>query len=255
MAVGAPTANAGGITDSGEVTVFRIEESTWIAAGTLGSEPRTSGDKFGQAIAMGGPEGATLLAVGAIGDDEPSRSNCGAVYAFVLGEGGSPVSTTRLVGAPAIAGAGLGASVTVAPDGTRLAAGAPLADLPKGSDCGIVTAWAWLDGAWTGVNFLPADLAAGERFGGSIAFRPDGLALVIGSPYKRVLPVNQRGAAAVFTLQGSTWRLHDRLTVPVDGTSASRLGTAVGYGAWGILVGGPKHTPPAGGTVREFAAP
>jgi hypothetical protein len=255
VAVGAPLANAGGVTDSGEVTVFRFDGGSWLPVTTLGPEPRTSGDKFGQAVAMGGPEGATLLAVGAIGDDEPSRSACGAVYAFTLAPDGMPTTSVRLVGAPPLSGAGLGATLAVDAAGTRIAAGAPLADLPKGADCGIMTVWSLHDGAWSGVNTYPADLAAGERFASSLAFRPDGLAIVAGSPNDRVGTVNRRGSAAVFVLQSGAWRLFDRLTLPNTGTSASRLGSSVAFGEESILVGGPKHSPPAGGTVREFAGP
>ena len=255
VAVGAPLANAGGVTDSGEVTVFRSDAGAWLPVTTLGPEPRTSGDKFGQAVAMGGPAGQPLLAVGAIGDDEPSRSACGAVYAFTLDPTGLPTTTVRLIGAPPLSGAGLGATLAVDAAGVRIAAGAPLADLPKGVDCGLMTVWSLADGAWSGVNAYPADLGAGERFASSIAFRPDGLAIVAGSPYDRVGTVNQRGSAAVFLWQSGGWRLFDRLTLPNSGTSASRFGSSVAFGPDSILVGGPKHSPPAGGTVREFAGP
>jgi hypothetical protein len=59
----------------------------------------------------------------------------------------------------------------------------------------------------------------------------------------------------VFLWQSGGWRLFDRLTLPNSGTSASRLGSSVAFGPDSILVGGPKHSPPAGGTVREFAGP
>jgi hypothetical protein len=59
----------------------------------------------------------------------------------------------------------------------------------------------------------------------------------------------------VFLWQSGGWRLFDRLTLPNSGTSASRFGSSVAFGPDSILVGGPKHSPPAGGTVREFAGP
>jgi hypothetical protein len=67
--------------------------------------------------------------------------------------------------------------------------------------------------------------------------------------------VNGRGSAAVFTFGGTAWSIHDRIALPAGGTGGSNFGRAVAFHGLTILVGAPKHTPPAGGTLREFDGP
>jgi hypothetical protein len=137
-----------------------------------------------------------------------------------------------------------------------VAAGAPIADVPGvGTDCGSVTVWSFTGSAWSGVDLAPADRAAGENFGASVSLRADGLALVAGSPLDSVNGIAGRGSAAVLTFDGTAWSTYDRLTLPNTGTSASNFGRSVAFRGASVLVGGPKHTPPAGGTVRSFEGP
>jgi hypothetical protein len=137
----------------------------------------------------------------------------------------------------------------------RVAAGAPIADVGGQTDCGSATVWSFTGSAWSGVEVSPPDRIAGENFGASVSLRADGLALVAGSPFDTVGGIAKRGSAAVFTLSGPGWSMHDRLTLPASGTSASNFGRSVAFRGASILVGGPKHTPPAGGTVRSFDGP
>jgi formylglycine-generating enzyme required for sulfatase activity len=76
----------------------------------------------------------------------------------------------------------------------------------------------------------------------------------VGSPYDTVGGIAQRGSVAVFTRSGAGWVMHDRLAI-AGGTAASRCGTAVAGLSDAVIVGAPKHTPPAGGTVRVFESP
>jgi hypothetical protein len=146
--------------------------------------------------------------------------------------------------------------VSVDATGARVAAGAPIADVPGGgTDCGSVTVWSFTGSAWSGVDLAPADRAAGENFGASVSLRADGLALVAGSPLDSVGGIAGRGSAVVMTFNGTAWSTYDRLTLPAAGTSASNFGRSVAFRGASILVGGPKHTPPAGGTVRGFEGP
>jgi hypothetical protein len=253
VAVGAPLANALGQADSGELTLFNLTGG-W--APTFIATANAASDRFGTSVAIGGNASTPTVAVGTPGDDESGKANCGAVYVYAMTAAGTPSTVTRLIGAPALKNAGLGDSVSVDAAGTRIAAGAPLADITGvGTDCGLATVWTFSGSSWSGVNVAPADRVAGERFGTGIRLRPDGLALVAGSPFDTVGGIAKRGSAAVLAFDGTNWRTHDRLTLPATGTSPSEFGRAAAWGTAGILVGGPKHTPPAGGTVREFAGP
>jgi hypothetical protein len=253
VAVGAPLANALGQADSGELTLFK-HAAGW--APTFIATANAASDRFGTSVAIGGNATAPTVAVGTPGDDEGGKANCGAVYVYAMTAAGTPFTVTRLIGAPALKNAGLGDSVSVDAAGTRIAAGAPLADVTGvGTDCGLVTVWTFTGSSWSGANIAPADRVAGERFGTGVRLRPDGLALVAGSPFDTVGGVAKRGSAAVLTFDGTAWRTHDRLTLPATGTSPSEFGRAAAWGTSGILVGGPKHTPPAGGTVRGFVGP
>jgi formylglycine-generating enzyme required for sulfatase activity len=159
------------------------------------------------------------------------------------------------VAAAPAANAGLGASVAASEDGTRVASGAPLGDrVGVGTDSGLATVWTLDASAWTATDVNPPDHAAGERFGTSVAFASYGTSLVVGSPYDTVGGIAQRGSVAVFTRSGAGWVMHDRLAI-AGGTAASRCGTAVAGLNDAVIVGAPKHTPPAGGTVRVFESP
>jgi hypothetical protein len=257
IAVGTPLANAGGVTDAGEVSVFKRVSGVWTLAATVTAGVKTASDLFGHAVALGGSVSAPTLVVGCPGDDETGKAGCGAAYIHALASAGTVSTVTRVISPAALAGAALGRSVSVDATGARVAAGAPIADVPGGgTDCGSVTVWSFTGSAWTGVDLAPADRAAGENFGASVSLRADGLALVAGSPLDSVNGIAGRGSAAVLTFDGAAWSTYDRLTLPAAGsTSASNFGRSVAFRGASILVGGPKHTPPAGGTVRGFEGP
>ena len=256
IAVGAPLANAGGLADSGETSLFVWGVSSWLPAATMSGSPLTAGDRHGAAVALGGDVSAPVLVAGATGDDETGKSNCGAVYVHALASNGAIASTTRLVSTAPLSKAGLGQSVAIDAAGERIVAGAPLADpVGVGTDAGAATAWRRVGATWPGQALTPPGQAAGERFGTSVAIDPEGGTAVVGSPYRTQGGIVERGSAVVFArLLGGTWRLHDRLTVE-GGTSGSRFGTAVTLAVDTAIVGGPRHAPPAGGTVREFTLP
>jgi len=245
-----------GKADAGEVLVFRRVGGSWTLAASVVASGGAATDFFGQAVALGGSVSSPTLVVGCPGDDETGKTNCGAVYIHLLTSTGTVSSVARVIAPTAIANAGLGTSVTVDATGNRVASGAPLADIAGGgTDCGSVVVWSLSGWTWSGTTLTPPDRIAGENFGRSVSLRADGAALVAGSPFDTVGGVVKRGSAAVFSLSGSTWSMHDRLTLPASGTSASEFGRAVSFRGTSILVGGPKHSPPAGGTVRSFDGP
>ena len=253
VAVAAPKADPDGLADAGAVEVHREEEGTLVLYLVRNGE--SAGDSFGQSIAIATGGETPELVAGVPGDDEGSKTNCGAVQVLPIVDGGG---RTRLLAPTPIRNAGLGGSVALGGGGGggMIAAGAPLADLSGvGTDCGQVVVWTLSGGIWSGVEARPADHAAGERLGTSVAISDDGQWLVAGAPFDTVGGIAQRGSAALFARAGASWITFDRLTLPPAGTSASRFGTAVISWSGSIAVGAPKDAPPAGGTVREFTLP
>jgi hypothetical protein len=257
IAVGAPGVNVGTQYDTGAVTVHRLDAGVWTATATITPAAPAAGDELGFSLAFGGPAATPVLAMGAPGDDEGSAfRNCGAVHVVTLDATGVASTAVRLLGSPLAKDGKLGTSVSLDAAGTRLAAGAPFANrTATGLKSGTVMVWSFDGTAWTGVEVRPPDLVAGENFGSSVSLRADGLALVAGSPLDVVGGVNGRGSAAVFTFGGTAWSIHDRIALPAGGTGGSNFGRAVAFHGLTILVGAPKHTPPAGGTLREFDGP
>jgi hypothetical protein len=213
---------------------------------------------FGSSVAVDGETitvGVPLADVGGLAD-------AGLAYRFRREESGAWTLVDTLTRPGAAAGDRFGQSV--AARGGLVAVGAPKAKALGLSGSGEVRVYReeslllvdhLVEPGWIGAEARPADHAAGERFGSSVALAEDGLVLVGGSPLDTVGGIAGRGSAAVLFFDGAAWQTLDRLTLPPDGTSASRFGTAVALAPWSFLVGGPKHTPPAGGTVREFTLP
>jgi hypothetical protein len=252
VAVGCPLANAGGLTDSGEVSLFKRESLVWSPSSNLTSSPVTAGDKFGQSLAFGGDATGPMLAIGAPGDDQPGASGCGAVYVPADDLTVTPIVLTRLVAVSPSTNAALGTSVAIDSSGTRVAGGAPLAGVAGvGAKAGLVTVWEESGGSWTAATLAPAGQSAGEQFGSSVSFGTDGTWLVAGSPLRTMGGIAGRGSATVFLFNGTSWATFDRLALPAGGTSASNFGRSAGFTDEGtVLIGAPKHD--AKGTVREF---
>jgi alpha-tubulin suppressor-like RCC1 family protein len=250
VAVGSPRANAVGLAGSGEARVYREDSGHLVEFATATGE--SAGDMFGQSVALAEDAGARMLISGVPGDDEPGKVNCGAVHLIPL-DGGSRL---RLVPPTPAAYAVIGTRIAATADGRTVAASAPTADVPGiGNDCGEVVTWTLDGGTWTAREARPADLSAGERLGSSLSLADDGRTLLAGSAYDTVDGISGRGSAVVLVLGADGWRTFDRLTLPAGGTAISRFGTAVALTSNTALVGGPLHTPPAGGTVREFSLP
>jgi hypothetical protein len=259
VAVGCPLANAGGLADSGEVSIFERVSLVWSPRSNLVSTPVTAGDRFGQSVALGGNAATPSLAVGAPGDDQPGVTGCGAIYVPADDLTVTPIVLTRLVASSPVKNAALGTSVAMDASGMRVAAGAPLTNVAGiGARAGLVTVWdrsgATPSDPWTAATLTPAGQAAEEQFGSCVSFDPNGQALVAGSPLRTIGGIVGRGAATVFLFNGTSWVTFDRLTLPVGGSSASNFGRSAACTAGGtVLIGAPKHD--GKGTVREFLSP
>ena len=127
-----------------------------------------------------------------------------------------------------------GRSVALSSDGNTALVGAPLVN---GRDGG-----AWLysrsGGVWTkGPQLLDPNGETANYFGGSVALSADGLTAVIGAPGDH----SSRGAAWVFTFNGTAWQPAGELAGAGE-EGQGRFGASVAISADGqvILVGAPR---------------
>ena len=200
---------------------------------TLNDPAATSGDYFGDAVAVSG----TTAVVGA----SSTNGADGEAYIYVKGASGWPTSpTTKLPDPAATSGDNFGVSVAVS--GTTVVVGAPNTNSADGE------AYIYVKGAsgWptspTTSLLDPAD-TLDDFFGASVAV--SGTTVVVGA----YGTTSYDGAAYIYVKGVSGWPISPTTTLPDPGTTA---GDAFGYsvGVWDttIAIGAPQYldTPQAG---------
>ncbi len=186
--------------DTGAVYVFRAIASDWMQEAYVKASNTDAGDGFGYSVSLSAD--GTVLAVGArfedstargIGGDESMNSaagsNTGAVYVFrrsaetwaqeAYVKSSNPRATDRF-----------GWSVSLSPDGTRLAVGSPFEDSAArgtggdqessaATDSGAVYLFRWSSG-WVQEAYVKAsNTDANDEFGCAVALSSD--VLVVGA--------------------------------------------------------------------------
>jgi hypothetical protein len=112
----------------------------------------------------------------------------------------------KLVPAGGVGGDGFGASVSCS--GDTLLVGAPYS-----GDSGAAYVWARSGSIWTVQQMLmPADAAAGDRFGGAVALSGDAALVGAEGDDSSTDPEKSVGAAYVFARSVSGWSQQQKLT-------------------------------------------
>ncbi len=135
------------------------------------------------------------------------------------------------------AGDRFGASVSVSADGARAVVGAPFRDVLGSTDRGEAYVFVRSGGVWSlEATLTQSTLAAGDRFGRSVAMSGDGTRVLVGADLKDA----GRGAAWIYHRVGSTWTEEARL-VPSRAAGGDTFGYAVALDATGgrAVVGAP----------------
>jgi len=187
---------------SGAVYVFRRGGAGWAQEAYVKASNPGLDDRFGTGLALSG-DGATLAVgaslesssetgVGGTGAND-AASSAGAVYVFRRG-GASWAQDAYVKASNTGADDRFGSAVTLSPDGTLLAIGAPNEDSADTGFGGTGTSDAALNAgavyvmrrgatAWTQELYAKTAIAReGDRFGASIAFGRGGTVLAIGAP-------------------------------------------------------------------------
>ena len=171
MAVGASLGDAGAVADTGAVYVYERNAAGVITETKLTASDAAAIDNFGTALAI---SDGTLV-VGAFGNDDAGIVS-GSAYLFRRNAAGVFVER-KLTASDAALGDFFGESVAI--DGATVVVGADMDDA-VGLDEGSVYVYQ-PDGAggFVETKVTASDAAAGDKFGGSVAF--DNGVLVVGA--------------------------------------------------------------------------
>jgi hypothetical protein len=225
----------------GAVYVFRLVGGQWQQEAMLSASDGTSGDRFGDCVAVSGDRvvvGAPWRFVGG--------QQVGAAYAFEL-QAGAWVETAQFVPDPATSDRALGVAVDI--DGARAAIGAA-----RTNDRGATYVYADGGPTWALEERLqPANLGTFATFGDAVALLGD--TLVVGA-YQDTALGWLTGAAWVFERSGGAWVPVVRLAPSSSGPAFHGKGVALD-GAGTFLVGEPNRTPTGGpttaGVVHQYS--
>ncbi len=220
--IGAHRATADTITQSGAAYVFLRSGTSWAQEVKISASDKASGDGFGNAVAISND--GTRIAVGAEEADVNSFVNAGAAYIFFR-TGTTWTQEAKLTATVSITFHGIGASVSMTGDGTRVVLGA----VYSGSGTAVSASYVFLRNgtSWSQESKLQSnDIAAGDRFGYSVSISNNGTSIVIGSSVSAPGGTNNAGAAYVFMRTTGNWAQRNKL-IASDKAVSDFFGEAV----------------------------
>ena len=197
LAIGA-NGNDGNGFDSGHVRVFQWSGSSWDQ---LGDEinGEAAYDESGWSVSMSSD--GNHLAIGARGNDGNGLDS-GHVRVFEW-SGAAWLQLGDDINGEAF-GDDFGWSVSLAPDGGRLAVGGPFNINNSGINAGHVRVFQWSGSAWVQLGNDIDGEAAYDESGGSVSLASDGNRLVIGASRNDDRGMNS-GHARIYQWSGTTW--------------------------------------------------
>jgi hypothetical protein len=224
--IGKPNGNSG----AGAAYVFVRSGSSWVQAQKLTAADGTSGDRFGESVALKG-DGSILL-IGAPGKNR----GIGAAYGFVR-IGSTWLQLQELTGDTSSYDE-FGRSVAMSSDGSTMLIGAPYQN--DVGNLGVVYVFVALPYFGWGKQAVLTS-SDGYFFGESVALSSNGNTALIGAPGADDYSTYTYPAAAYgFVRNGTTWSQPSRLTSS-DGHFGDEFGESVALSSDGItaLIGAP----------------
>lgn len=207
--------------DSGSAYVFEEGPGGWTQTAKLNAGDGAAFDRFGYAAAL---EGDTAV----VAANQFLGGGPGKLYVFER-QGSVWVQTEVLVPASAEAGDRFGSSLAL--DGDRLVAGAPLDD-DAGADAGAAYVFERTPQGWAETAKLVASSGLpGDELGIDVALDGDAVAAGAWQGFS-----GGAGAVRVFELQGAQWVEAAQLTA-ADGEAGDLFGFSVGLSGGALLVG------------------
>lgn len=251
-AIGAYTADPGGLNSAGAVYVFQRaagNSTNWPQIAKLTASDKGANDQFGKAVAIEGE----VIVVGALEEDPGDLNNAGSAYLFIRNAGGTNAwgQVAKLVAADAAAGDRFGSAVDVA--GDIVLVGASVADVAGVTNAGAAYAFRRNEGgldAWGQcAKLIASDGAADDEFGVAVAV-DDGVALV-GAHADDAGTRTNAGAAYVFEQHAggaNAWGQVGKLSGS-QATNNGYFGRAVALDAHALLVGAQQGAASPSGLV------
>ncbi|MBL8694073.1 MAG: hypothetical protein JNJ88_08250 [Planctomycetes bacterium] len=232
IVVGALAKNAS-FPSAGAAYIFEKQASgTWLQVAKLVQADAIPMTLFGCHVSLSGD----CAAIGARGDDDKGF-NSGSVSIFERDGAGLWTLANKVTAADGFSNDGFGFSVAVS--GSRLLVGSHLDD-DLGLGCGAAYLFERLGpNAWTQAKkIVPADGAASDRFGSSVAL--DGDLAIIGAVQDSLGTTSFAGSAYLFQrdLLGN-WNQSAKLTAAFP-VASGQYGGSVGISGERILVGSPQ---------------
>jgi hypothetical protein len=250
VVIGAPRRDVDGSTDQGVAYVFTRDAASnaWVPAATLEAADGAAGDLFGSAVAVYD----TYLLVGARSDNNGLGANQGSVYVFRRQINGSWTQEAKLTQGDASGSDNFGVSlaISVGASGVTAVVGADRHDAAGNNESGAAYVFFRSGTGWTQqAKLLPNIVAAGDRFGTSVAVQGD--RAVVGAPLKDSIGADS-GNIYIYSRSGSSWSPAGSLPGAAAG---HRLGQAVAVFGTRVLGGSPGASVagnPGRGTVRGY---
>ncbi len=212
---------------AGAAYVFHFDGNDWRFVQKLPPDPAPSRVNFGTAVALDGD----VIVVGADEDDEHATKS-GAAYVFRF-DGQQWGREQNLFAPDALAFDFFGRAVSVR--GDTVLVGNPFT-FTTDTYAGAVYRFDFNGRTWVEQQKLVADDGGdGDGFGSSIMF--DGDTAVIGAPFDNGTRTDS-GSAYVFTWNGATWVLRQRLLPPTE-ASFHWFGHSVSLSGEALLIGEP----------------
>jgi len=193
VAIGASNNDGGGIY-RGHVRVYNLMSGNWVQVGSdIDGEADFSSSSTSLSLS---PDGSTV-AIGA----RYNSMMTGHVRVYGLTGGAWAQLGSDIDGEAAFDG--LGTSVSLSVDGSRIAIGATGND-GGGGNAGHVRVYDLTGGAWVQVGSDIDGEAAGDNSGFSVSLTSDGLRVAIGAPYNDGGGIDA-GQVRVYDLTGGAW--------------------------------------------------
>lgn len=227
--VGAPWADAGGLTNNGAVYVFTRSADAWVQQQKLTAPDGANDALLGICVSL---YGDTALA-GASGATIGGDTQCGAAYVFT-GAGSSWALEQKLVSSDKSAFDNFGNSAAIYNDVAII--GAAGQDIGGNSNAGAAYIFVRSGSAWAQQAKLTASDAAGEdAFGCSVSIHGD---LAMAGAYMEDGAGTNRGAAYVFSASGGVWTERAKLAAS-DSADDYSFGASVSIDGDAALAGSP----------------
>jgi hypothetical protein len=234
LVVGAPFYDNGGLPDRGVVRIYEWTGSGWSQmGGNLQGE--AAGDYFGISVTISGD--GLRIAAGASANDGTTGDpldNRGHVRIFEWNgfswvQMGSDIDGVT-------GGDESGTSVSLSPNGSRLAIGSPFHDAAKGH----VRIFTWTGLIWSQLGAEIDGEAAGDRSGCAVSLSNTGSRVAIGAIFNGGTGA-LAGHARIYQLIGGTWT---QLGADIDAAAAGdRFGSSISISGDGtrVAIGAPYH--------------